>query len=279
MKFLSFLLIIFVITLFALLALRLWDWRADQIEWNRLFALQPVNPPLYEPSMVANLPESAQRFFNFAISPGTPLLTVAEIDMGGQLSLGSLDDPNYRQMNAQQILAAPDGFVWKLRLPGIMPISGSDSGGWTRFRILGTIPVARIGGDSDHTRSAFGRYVAEALFWTPAALLPSQGINWEKVDENTASVTVNHKDLSQRVYLKVDIDGKPIEVYFTRWSDANPEKEYRFQPFGGKLFNFREVQGFRLPFKVEAGNMYGTDEYFSFFKAEVTSIRYPRSRS
>jgi hypothetical protein len=37
----------------------------------------------FDPAMVAGLPEPAQRFFKFAIAPGTPLLPVAEIDMGG----------------------------------------------------------------------------------------------------------------------------------------------------------------------------------------------------
>ncbi|MCO4321102.1 DUF6544 family protein [Aliidiomarina quisquiliarum] len=45
--------------------------------------------------MVNDLPEPAQRFFNFAIAPGTPLYTVAEIDMEGQFSLGSQEKPNY----------------------------------------------------------------------------------------------------------------------------------------------------------------------------------------
>jgi len=261
--------------LLALLALRLWDGRAEQMEWARLTALQPANPSMYDPVMVTDLPEPTQRFFNFAITPGTPLLTVAEIDMGGQFSLGSRENPNYQQMEAKQILAAPLGFVWKLRLSGVVPVSGSDSARWTRFRILGVLPVARKGGDSDHTRAAYGRYVAEALFWTPAALLPGPGVVWEKVDQNTARVTVRHKGLSQAVDVKVDGDGRPIEVHFMRWSGANPEKKHRLQPFGGKLSDFREVQGFRLPFNVEAGNMFGTDDYFVFFKAELIAIRFP----
>lgn len=62
-----------------------------------------------------------------------------------------------------------------------------------------------------------------------------------------------------------------------RWSNANPEKIYRLQPFGGELSDFRDVQGFRLP--VKAGNMFGTDEYFVFFKAAVTAIRFPMPES
>jgi hypothetical protein len=182
-------------------------------------------------------------------------------------------------MQAHQILAAPHGFVWRLNLPGIIPVSGSDSGRWTRFRILGFIPVARMGDDSDHSRSAYGRYVAEAVFWTPAAILPKADVTWERVDEHTARVTITHEELSQAVDVTVNVEGQPIEVSFMRWSNANPEKSYRLQPFGGALSDFRVVQGFKLPFRIEAGNMFGTNEYFPFFKAEVKAIRFTRAQA
>lgn len=261
----------------ALALLRLLDWRADQAEWAGLAALQPANPGRFHPAMVAGLPEPAQRYFNFAIAPGAPLLTVAEIDMGGQFSLGSRDKPSYQTMAAAQILAAPHGFVWRLRLNGAIPVSGSDSGHWTRFRIFGLIPVARIGADSNHTRAAYGRYVAEAVFWTPAALLPGPGVDWQGVDGDTARVTLTHGELSQAVDVRVDAEGRPHTVSFMRWSNANPDKTYRLQPFGGTLSDFRPVQGYRLPFRVEAGNMFGTDQYFVFYKARVRAIGFPRA--
>lgn len=275
MKFIYVFLTLLVLLLISLLILRLLDWRADQSQWIQLSSIQPVNPERYDSSMVADLPEPARRYFNFAIASGTPLYAVAEIDMGGQFSLGSQEEPDYQPMLAYQILAAPHGFVWRLHLPGIIPVSGSDSGRWTRFRILGCIPVARMGGDSDHTRSAYGRYVAEAVFWTPAAILPRAGVKWERIDEHTARVTITHGKLSQAVDVTVNIKGQPVEVSFMRWSNANPEKTHRLQPFGGTLSDFRVVQGFKLPFRVVAGNMFGTNEYFPFFKVEVKAIRFP----
>lgn len=274
-KFVYPLLVILGFALFSLLALRLWDERAERMEWARLAALQPTNPAMYDPLMVANLPEPARRFFNFAIKQGTPLLTVAEIDMGGEFSLGTRDNPNYQPMDARQILATPTGFVWKLKMFGSVSVSGSDTGRWTRFRILCLIPVARMGGDTNHARAAYGRYVAEAVFWTPAALLPGPSVAWEALDQDTARVTVTHNELSQAVDMKVDAKGRLVVVHFMRWTNANPEKKHRLQPFGGHLSDFREVQGFRIPFNVEAGNMFGTDEYFAFFKAKVTAVRFP----
>lgn len=258
-----------------LVALRLLDHRADSVEWNRLAGLQPADPAIFSPLMVADLPDPARRYFTFAIQPGTPLLPVAEISMAGLFSLGDKAAPAYQTMHAEQILAAPQGFVWSMRTLSGMPLSGSDTGSWTRFRIFGVIPVGRLGGDADHRRSAFGRYVAEAVFWTPAALLPGPGVNWTAVDDRTARVTVRHDGLEQAVDVSVDSKGRPVEVRFQRWSDANPDRQHRLQPFGGYLSDFREVQGYRLPFRVEAGNMFGTDAYFPFFLAEVTAIRFP----
>lgn len=265
---------ILAVALFSLVALRLWDERADRREWTRLIASQAATPAVYDPALVSNLPEPARRFFNFAIQPGTPLLTVTEIDMGGEFSLGTRHKPDYRPMEARQILAAPTGFVWKVRMPGVVPVSGSDTGRWTRFRILGLIPVARMGGDPDHERAAYGRYVAEAVFWTPAAVLPGPGVVWEAVDEDTARVTMTRDDLSQAVDVKVDAEGRPDVVQFMRWSNANPDRTHRLQPFGGKLAEFREIQGFRIPFNVEAANMSGTEEHFVFFKAKVSAVRF-----
>ena len=243
-KFVLLILTLLALPLLSLVALRLWDERADRMEWARLAASQPANPAVYDPAMVAGLPEPAQRFFNFAIKRGTPLRTVAEIDMGGEFSLGTRDNPNYRPMAAKQILAAPQGFVWAVAMPAVVSVYGSDTGSWTRFRILGLIPVARMGGDTDHARAAFGRYVAEAVFWTPAALLPGPGVVWEALDQNTARVTVTHNGLSQAVDVKVNAVGQALVVHFMRWSDANPEKKHRLQPFGGQLSDFREVHSF-----------------------------------
>jgi len=261
----------------ALALLRALDRRADRTEWERLAALQPKWPERFDPARVANLPEPARRYFAYTIEPGAPLLPVAVIEMTGDFSLGTKDEPRYQPIEARQILAAPEGFVWAIRSRAGMPISGSDSGTWTRFWIFGLLPVARQGGDPDHARSAYGRYIGEAVIWTPAALLPGPGVSWEGVDDNTARVAVEHGELTQAVDVTVDAQGRPVTVVFQRWSNANPDKVHRLQPFGAELSDFREVDGYHLPFRAEAGNHFGTDDYFPFFLADVTAIRFPRA--
>ena len=268
--------LVLIVVLSSLYGWRHFDHRQDLDEMNRLIATQPVFPSVFSTSMVQDLPEPVRRFFTYTIVEGTPLYTVADIRMEGQFSLGTKQKPNYLNMTARQVLAAPAGFVWKTQVgKGLMQMSGSDSAIWTRFWMAGIAPVARMGGSVDHTRSAFGRYVAEAVFWTPAALLPRSGVTWEAVDENTARVIVRHMDLEQAVDVKLTSKGQPTHVSFARWSDANPDKVHRLQPFGGYLSEYREFQGFRLPTHVEAGNLFGTDDYFPFFIVDVSSVNFP----
>lgn len=253
------------------------DHRADRAEMDRLTSYQPDDPPRFSAEMVAGLPEPARRFFTFAIAEGTPLYTVARLEMTGLFGMGNKAAPRYMPMRATQVLAAPHGFVWAMSAAeGAMRVAGSDSDSWTRFWLFGVAPVARFGGTPDHRRASFGRYVAEAVFWTPAAVLPGPHVTWEPVSENVARMTMRHAGLEQAVEITVRETGALDHVAFMRWSDANPEKVHRLQPFGGYLSEFRCFGGFRLPTHVEAGNQFGTEAYFPFFVADVSEIAFPR---
>jgi hypothetical protein len=182
-------------------------------------------------------------------------------------------------MRAEQILAPPHGLVWELHAgKGLMHLSGSDGfdgeTSWVRFWFMKSIPIVRVGGSNDHARAAFGRVVAEAVFWAPAALLPRDGVSWEAVSADVARATVAYNDMMQTVDVTVAEDGRPEMVVIPRWTDANPEKSYRLQPFGGFLSEFREFDGYKLPTHVEGGNFIGTEAYFPFYKAQVGSIRF-----
>ena len=255
---------------------RLLDYRADRLLATHLRQQQSASPSRFSLSMLQGLPEPARRYFTFAIKPGTPLYTVADITMTGQFGMGDANNPNYLPMRARQTLAFPAGFVWQMQAGRKwLRISGSDSQHWTRFWLQGLLPVARLGGDANHSRAAFGRYVAEAVFWTPAALLPGPGVQWTAVSEHCARVTVTYQDMVQQVDIKVAENGQPTQVSFMRWSNANPERRYQLQPFGGYLSAFRDFNGYCLPSHVEAGNQFGNEQYFAFFVADITSIQWP----
>ncbi|NNU17528.1 hypothetical protein HK107_14440 [Parvularcula sp. ZS-1/3] len=273
MKMIWLLLLVVAATFSGLRAWRALDHRSDLSAWQSLASREAKELRLFDLAMVEDLPEPARRYFAFTIAPGTPLHTVAEIDMVGTLDNGSREAPNPMPMEAKQILAPPFGLVWRVRFG---KLSGSDgatpSTSWTRFWLLNTVPVVRASGP-DHHRSSFGRVIAETAFWSPASLLPGPGVRWEAVDRDRARAIVTYGSFQQAVEITVDPEGAPTKVLIKRWSDANTEGEFREQPFGGFLSEYRSFDGYRLPTRVEGGNLIGTPEYFAFFRAEVSDIR------
>ncbi|UTW54608.1 DUF6544 family protein [Kordiimonas sp. SCSIO 12610] len=268
-------LLFFILILVALYVWRLSDHWSDRIEEKRLLKKQPIKPPRFSYDMVETLPEPAKRFFRFAIKEGATLQKVTKISMHGQFGMGDKNTPNYLPMKAEQIVTVPKGFIWRMSAgSGVMKISGSDSGNWTRFWLAGLLPVARAGGTIDHTLSAFGRNIAEAIIWAPSAVLPASNIIWEAIDANTARLIVIHNELKQSVDVTVDAEGRPILVKMDRWSNANANGTFQYQPFGGYLSKFRNFDGFCLPTHVEAGNMIETSDYFPFFIVDVSKISF-----
>ena len=262
----------------AVLGLVVWRWldaRADKASWHDLAQLAEPSATVFDLEMILDLPDPAQRFFRYVIAPGTPLHRVVEIEMRGEVGLGTKNAPNYKPMRAKQVLAAPHGLVWCMNAGAI---SGSDGAtratSWTRFWLFNFIPVVRVCGSADHYRSAMGRVVAEAVFWTPAVLLSSAVVRWEQIGMNLARVVIRAGGFEHVVDLAVAADGQPERVIIQRWSNENPEKLFRLQPFGGDLSHFRSFDGYRLPTRVEGGNLIGTDAYFPFYKADVTAIRF-----
>lgn len=59
-----------------------------------------------------------------------------------------------------------------------------------------------------------------------------------------------------------------------RWSDANPEGAFRWQPFGGTIEETGAFGGYTIPTRIAVGNHYGTDDYFPFFRAEIVDARF-----
>ncbi len=269
------LLFVCVMTIAALASWRAFDRRRDDVAWHGLAGTSENSENLFDIAQIADLPEPAQRYFRYCIKPGTPLHQVVELEMSCNLGLGSSSKPKYRSFFARQILAPPNGLVWRT---SSRYISGSDgltpNTSWTRFWLFGLLPIVRVGGEIDNMRSAFGRVIAEGAFWAPASLLPSDNVQWEGVDDSTARASVTFGQLQQSVDITVLETGQPTRVTIQRWSNVNPKKQYQLQPFGGDLFDFKNVEGYRLPTRVEGGNHIGTPDYFPFYKARVTSIHF-----
>ncbi|WP_209426670.1 DUF6544 family protein [Pararhodobacter sp. SW119] len=248
--------------------------------WAALETAREADPQRYDPAMVADLPEIAQRYFARAIEPGTALHRVVRLEMEGSFIMNG----NAMPMTARQILTPPvRGFVWQAEVgTGLIRFAGSEgyhapaSGpveSWTKFWLHGLIPLARIGGTEDHAHAAATRVMLESV-WAPASLLPQFGAEWTQTGPDSAEVRFADVLGIEPMQITFDAAGNPTEVQALRWTDANPQREYRLQPFGGRMLEMGRHDGFLLPIRVELGNRYGTPDYVPFFLPTITRAEF-----
>jgi hypothetical protein len=233
----------------------------------------------FDPEQVAHLPEIARRYFRHAVAPGTPLFSSAELEMEGTFLLGDKGDYQRYRLTARQVLRPLDQFVWIPEMrSGPIVISGSDGlvdgKAWTRFWLLGLVPVAQVHTSPDVVRSAQFRAVVEGALWLPTSLLPENDVQWEQAGADEARVTFRQFSPPITLTIKLNAEGAVQEVVGQRWSNANAEQAFRLQPFGGTVRADRTFEGLTIPSRVAVGNHFGTAEYLPFFQAEVTRARY-----
>lgn len=253
-------------------------WQVNQLTAN-IDAASSTRLGTYDPQMVADLPDVAQRYFNFTFRAGAALKQNLRLKMDGQLGLGDSKQPNYFPFRASQIIVPERGFTWQLHSKGLpMVISGSDmmweKNSWTRFWLYGVIPVARMSGSEDHFKSAEGRLLVELAAWSPAALLPQNGVIWTQEGEDIARAWITTSTGQHWVDIHLNAAGAPTAYVIARWSNVNPDGIYRQQPFGGTPLKFIEVDGVTIAQQVDVGNHFGTADYFPFFRATLTDIEF-----
>lgn len=242
----------------------LWD-RGVRALWTEL-ALEGRGET-FDPAVIARLPAPARRFLLRAIQPGAPLARSVELRMHGEIRLAPDRDPT--PMRAEQILAPPEGFIWRARtVGGPMRIQGFDryarGQGEMRWLLWGLVPVARATG-SDVTRSAAGRLAMEAVL-LPSSLLPGRGFTWEEVDDTRARFSTTVGPETVVTTLEVDAEGRPRRASARRWSDAAGPGYARFVvDFDGEL----ESGGYRIPSRIEARWHFGPGTDFRFFQATL----------
>lgn len=221
--------------------------QAVREDWERLAAPTP-RPARFDPVMVAHLPDPARRWLAHAIAPATPLLRCVELDMHGEIRLGS-----WRRFAAREVLAPLDGFVWSVtaHLAGL-PLRGYDrhtrGTGQMRHSLFG-VPVLSAAGP-DLTRSAAGRLTSEIAFVPGVGAAPE--VAWRAVDDRDAVALLRCGGRIHEVTLTVAPSGALERVTIPRWGrlGRGPYLEHLFAAAFQEESTF---DGYTIPTRMTAG--------------------------
>jgi len=148
----------------------------------------------YDRAATSALPKPVRRYFDFALTQGQPMVASARIEWTGKFSMRP---HRWSAFTAtQHYHVQPPGFVWDARvwMTGILPVlvrdSYSDREGSLKAAIGGIVKVADASGTSDIAKGELLRYLGEAV-WFPTALLPTAGVTWTALDDDSATATLS----------------------------------------------------------------------------------------
>ena len=259
----------FAVTLLALAvlasALGAWGarrWQAgtralvEQMEAARL----PPAPPRYHGEReLPGLPEPVQRYFRTVLTEGQPIVDAVTVEHHGVFNMGEGTEQWKPFTSGQRIVTRRPGFVWDGRIavaPGVAVhvhdayVAGA---GILRPAIFGLFPLADLRGSSAEeggiAQGELMRFVAEAA-WYPTALLPSQGVRWEPVDERTARAMLTDGRLTLTLTFGFADDGTMARVHAQARS-RTVQGKLVLTPWEGRWSDVQRHGGMWIPTRGE----------------------------
>lgn len=235
---------------------------AGNLLWNRCTAKAvgrlgngPAARGTFSRVQLADLPDPVVRYFEFALTPGQPMVRTARIEHAGRFRSGGLDAPWSRFKSVQHVSIEPPGFVWDaaIRMPPFLTVRVRDSYllgiGAMQARVASLVRVVDASGGAELAAGSLHRYLAEAA-WIPTALLPGRGVAWEPIDDRSARATLRDSGISVSLDFQFGERGEIVSVYTpARYRDVDGRSVPT--PWMGHFKSYAPVDGMMVPMDGE----------------------------
>ncbi|MGJ7511479.1 DUF6920 family protein [Variovorax sp. GT1P44] len=224
-----------------------------------------------------SLPAPVQRYFRAALTEGQPIISALTVELVGTFNLSPTSERWKPFTSRQRIVTCRPGFLWDAEivvLPGLaVRVLDAYIGGrgMLRAAVLGLFQVAALHGDGEIARGELFRFFAEAA-WYPTALLPSQGVRWDAIDDHSAYATLVDGPLTLRLLFRFD-DAGLIDSVRAEARGAMVGREMVMIPWEARWSDYRTRNGMTVPNVGEVEWLWPEGRR-SYFRGTVTSIRF-----
>jgi hypothetical protein len=251
-----------------------WQLSTDRLRAKLTDGRQTMNPKTYDPKELEGLPDPVQRYFQAVLKDGQPIVSAANLSQQGLFNM-SETKAKWSPFTATQFVTTQrPGFDWDARIqmaPGVSAfvhdayILGSGS---LHVSLLGLFTVADVRDTPQAAQGELLRFFAE-MPWYPTALLPSQGVRWEAIDNTSAHAAVTDGATTISLVFRFNADGT-IE---TMRAEARYRDKLTTMPWSGRFWNYSTRDGMLIPLQGEVGWEY-PDGLRLYYKGKVTDINF-----
>jgi len=241
----------------------------------------PVRQQTVDFSELKGLPVPVQRYFRTVLTDGQPVVTSATVQHNGTFNMSGTQEQWKPFTSEQWVSVRRPGFVWNGRvtvLPGF-PALVHDAyvagEGILHASLLGLVSVANLRGAGDLAEGELMRYFAEAA-WYPTALLPSQGVTWEAVDDQSAYGTLRDGDVDITLLFIFD-ERDLIDTVRAEARGRMVDSQIVPTPWHGRFWNYEERDGLMVPLDGEVAWLLPEGEK-PYWRGRITDLDYQRAR-
>ena len=238
---------------------------------------QSPSPARFDSRELEGLPAPVQRYFRAVLKDGQPIIAAATVNLTGTFNLSATAEQWKPFTSWQRVVTRRPGFLWDAQvsmLPGlpVRVVDGYIAGeGLLHAAVLGLFTVADLHGGGEIARGELMRFFAEAA-WYPTALLPSQGVRWEAVDDASANATLVDGPLTLTLLFRFN-DAGLIDSARAEARGAMVGREMVMAPWEGSWSNYQERDGMTVPITGEAAWL-RPEGRKPYFHGAVTSLSY-----
>ena len=251
-----------------------WESDTDRLRAKLTNGRRTIKPKIYDQKEIEGLPEPVQRFFRTVIKDGQAIVAAVKLSQQGLFNMSETENKWSPFTATQFVITQRLGFDWDARIqmaPGINAFVHDTyllGEGSLHASLLGLFTVAKTPSTPEANQGELLRFFAEAP-WYPTALLPSQGVRWEAINDTSARATLTDGATTVSVVFQFNAEGT-IDTFRT---EARYRDKLTAMPWGGRFGEYSVCNGMLIPLEGEVGWEYpeGTRLYF---KGRTTEISY-----
>ena len=251
-----------------------WESDTDRLRAKLTNGRRTIKPKIYDQKEIEGLPEPVQRFFRTVIKDGQAIVAAVKLSQQGLFNMSETENKWSPFTATQFVITQRLGFDWDARIqmaPGINAFVHDTyllGEGSLHASLLGLFTVAKIPSTPEANQGELLRFFAEAP-WYPTALLPSQCVRWEAINDTSARATLTDGATTVSVVFQFNAEGT-IDTFRT---EARYRDKLTAMPWGGRFGEYSVRNGMLIPLEGEVGWEYpeGTRLYF---KGRTTEISY-----
>ena len=258
-----------------------WNSETQELRARLDAARAPIRPQIVDFRELEGLPAPVQRYFRAVLEDEQPMVAGVRVQHTGTFNMGETTDQWKTFTSDQEVVTQRPGFDWNGRvsmLPGL-PVRVHDAyvagEGTLHASLLGLFTVVDMRGTGDVAEGELMRFFAEAA-WYPTALLPSQGVRWEAVDDHSAYATLEEGDISITMLFTFSKEGL-IDTIRAEARGQAVGGEVIPTPWPGRFWNYHERGGMRVPLDGEVAWLLPEGEK-PYWRGHITEIRYQSAR-